>query len=101
MSPYKVLIVGLYHIYSKFIILLNSCSTIIQRFEWCCSFQTVFLVKKLQNIVIAGLILCNVRRVCHFHADSALLTSVMNTITEYIHFINIYFSPHNYIINIY
>jgi hypothetical protein len=25
---------------------------------------------------------CNVWRVCHFHADSALLTSVMNTITE-------------------
>jgi len=24
----------------------------------------------------------NVRRVCHFHTDSALLTSVMNTITE-------------------
>jgi hypothetical protein len=56
MSLFKVLIVGLYHIYSKFIILINSCSTIIQGFEWWCSLQTMFLVRKLQNVVIAGLI---------------------------------------------
>jgi len=36
-------------------LLLNSCSSTIQGFEWCCNVQTMFLVRKLQNIVIASL----------------------------------------------